>query len=209
MKNSQKFKSKLNRCRITCILFILFLIYLIIKNLILELGPYFKIEILIIICIFLISSILILIIYYMNFLNKLAKLGKEKIYKELDNNIQKKFEEFGLYITKNYIVCLGSRFDLFRLFVVPISSIDAIDTCKDSRYYYDKKGKHGILWFLKASIKDDFMYGNNSNISVFNLICDKKVYSIATSSAFNKRKLKKIEEAAGYICDKYENIDWI
>lgn len=88
--------------------------YLLIKYIILELIPYFRKEIIILISVFLIGSILILTIYHMINLNKLSKLGKEKIYKELDNNTQKVFKEFGLYITKNYIICLGSKINVFK-----------------------------------------------------------------------------------------------
>ncbi len=211
MKHSQKLKLKLSICRTSCILIMVAITYLLIKYIILELIPYFRKEIIILISIFLICSILILTIYYMINLNKLSKLGKEKIYKELDNNTQKVFKEFGLYITKNYIVCLGSKIDVFKLFVVPIDSINAIDTCKDSKYFYKKKGnesKHKFLSFLKSLILDEIMLGDNSEFRVFNIICEKKIYSITTAHISNNRKLNKIDEIANYICEKYENIDW-
>lgn len=175
--------------------------YLLIKHVILKSIPYFRKEII----------ILILAIYYLVNLNKLSKLGKEKIYKELDSNTEKVFKEFGLYITKNYIVCLGSKINIFKLFVIPIDSINAIDTHTDSRYFYKNKkskNKRKFLSFLKSSIQDDIMFGD-SEIHVFNIICDKKIYSITTSHIFNKRKLKKIDEIADYICEKYKDIDWI
>ncbi len=185
--------------------------YLLIKHVILKSIPYFRKEIIILISVFLIGSILILAIYYLVNLNKLSKLGKEKIYKELDSNTEKVFKEFGLYITKNYIVCLGSKINIFKLFVIPIDSINAIDTHTDSRYFYKNKkskNKRKFLSFLKSSIQDDIMFGD-SEIHVFNIICDKKIYSITTSHIFNKRKLKKIDEIADYICEKYKDIDWI
>lgn len=212
MKHSQKFKIKLNICRISCILLIVALTYLLIRYVVLELMPYFRKEIIILISIFLIGSLLRLAIYYMINLNKLSKLGKEKIYKELDSYTQKYFKEFGLYITKNYIVCLGSKINIFKLFVIPIDSIKAIDTHKDSRYFYKnkkRKNKHKFLSFLKSSIQDDIMFGDDNEIHVFNVICNKKVYSITTSHIFNKTKLKKIDEIANYICEKYKNIDWV
>lgn len=185
--------------------------YLLIKHVILKSIPYFRKEIIILISVFLIGSILILAIYYLVNLNKLSKLGKEKIYKELDSNTEKVFKEFGLYITKNYIVCLGSKINIFKLFVIPIDSINAIDTHTDSRYFYKNKkskNKRKFLSFLKSSIQDDIMFGD-SEIHVFNIICDKKIYFITTSHIFNKRKLKKIDEIADYICEKYKDIDWI
>ncbi len=212
MKHSQKFKLKLIICRISCIALMVAITFLLIKHIILELTPYFSKGIIILISVFLIGSILILAIYYMVNLNKLSKLGKEKIYKELDSNTQKIFKEFGLYITKNYIVCLGSKINIFKLFVIPIDSINAIDTHKDSRYFYKNKkskNKHKFLSFLKSSIKDDIMFGDDNEIHVFNIICEKKIYSITTSHIFNKRKLMKINEIANYICEKHKNIDWI
>lgn len=211
MKHSQKFKLKLSICRASCILVMVTITYLFIKYIILELIPYFRKEIIILISTFIIGSIFILAIYYMINLNKLSRLGREKIYKELDDNTQKVFKEFGLYITKNYIICLGSKLNIFKLFVVPIDSINAIDTHYDDRYFYKKKGsknKHKFLSFLKSSIKDDIMFGD-SDIHVFNIICDKKIYSITTSHIFNKRKLKKIDEIADYICENHQNIDYI
>lgn len=211
MKNSQKFKLKLNICRMSCIFSMFIIIYLLIKYVILELTLYFRKEIIILIGVFLIGSIFIIAIYYLSNLNKLSKLGREKICEELDNNIQKVFKEFGLYITKNYIVCLGSKIDVFKLFVVPIDSINAIDTWKDSRYFYKKKGnesKHKFLSFLKSLIQDEIMFGDNSEFRVFNIICEKKIYSITTAHISNNRKLNKIDEIANYICEKYENIDW-
>ena len=97
------------------------------------------------------------------------------------------------------------------MFVIPIDSINAIDTHTDSRYFYKNKkskNKRKFLSFLKSSIQDDIMFGD-SEIHVFNIICDKKIYSITTSHIFNKRKLKKIDEIADYICEKYKDIDWI
>lgn len=212
MKNSKKFKLKVNICRISWILLMIAITYLLIKHIILELMSYFRKEIIILISVFLIGSIFVLAIYYMINLNKLSKLGKEKIYEELDNNTQKIFKEFGLYITQNYIVCLGSKINIFKLFVIPIDSIKAIDTHKDSRYFYKnkkKKNKHKFLSFFKSSIQDDIMFGDDNEIHVFNIICNKKIYSITNSHILNKRKLKKIDEIANYICENYKNIDWI
>lgn len=212
MKNSQQFKLKLTICKISCVLITFAIIYLLIKYVILNLIPYFGQLAIILIGTFIIGSIFVLAIYYMINLNKLSKLGKEKIYEELDNNIEKIFKEFGLYITKNYIVCLGSKINIFKLFVVPISSINAIDTHNDSRYFYQKRGiknKHKFLSFLKSSIKYDILFSDNREIHVFNIICDEKVYSVTTSHVFNKSKLKKIDEIADYMCEKYKDIDYI
>ena len=62
--------------------------------------------------------------------------------------------------------------------------------------------------FIFASIKDDLAFGDNDR-AVFNIICDKKVYCIATSNTLNKTKMKEIDEMADYICDKYKDIDYI
>ena len=148
--------------------------YLLIKHVILKSIPYFRKEIIILISVFLIGSILILAIYYLVNLNKLSKLGKEKIYKELDSNTEKVFKEFGLYITKNYIVCLGSKINIFKLFVIPIDSINAIDTHTDSRYFYKNKkskNKRKFLSFLKSSIQDDILFVD-CEIHVFIICCD-------------------------------------
>lgn len=211
MKYSQQFKSKLNVCKISYIIITIIIIYILVKYIIKDLIPYLKMEIIILISIFLIISILIITIDYIKKLNKLEKLGKEKIYKELDNYTQKVFKEFGLYITKDYIVCIGSKLSILNLFVVPIKSIDTIDTGHDSRYFYKKRGKeskHKFLSFIISSIKEN-IYFNNNNSCVFNIICDKNIYCITTASVLNKRKVKKINEAADYICEKYKNIDYI
>lgn len=211
MRNSQKFKLKLSINKISCILTTLLLIYLLIKYIIFEMIPFFPKIVIFIISAFLILSIGICAIYYIVSLNKLVKANQDEVLYELDNEIEKVFESYGLYITKNYIICIGSKFSLFKMFVIPIKNIDAIDTHNDSRYFYKKKGKkskNGFLSFIKASIKTDIMYGDNDR-AVFNVICGKKVYCITTSSRLNKAKMKKINEMADYICDRYKNIDYI
>ena len=98
------------------------------------------------------------------------------------------------------------------MFVVPIKDIDAIDTNSDSRFYYNNKKhtpKHPFLSFIKSSIKHAIVFGNSDDIHVFNIICGKKVYVVTTSSILNKNKIKKINEMADYICDRYKDIDYI
>lgn len=211
MKNSQKFKIKLIVCKISCLLLTALIIYFIIKYGILELLPFFDKVVVILIGGIINICILIISLYYIVNLGRFTKEEKEKIYYDLDNNTEKVFKYFGLYITKNYIVFLGNKLNLFRLFVIPIKDIDAIDTQSDNRYYYrnrKNKSKNSFFHFVKASIKTDIMYGDNS-LYVFNIICGKKVYCIATASTLNERKIKKIDEVADYICDRYENIDYI
>ena len=62
--------------------------------------------------------------------------------------------------------------------------------------------------FVTASIKDDLVHKDNER-AVFNIICDKKVYCITTSSYMNKKKIKQINEIADYICEKHKDIDYI
>lgn len=211
MKHSQKFKLKLLISKISYVFLSALIIYIFTRYIIIELLPFFNKWVVLSTYAFIILSILIILIYSIIKINNFSKMEKEKICYDLDNNTEKVFEKFGLYITKNYIVCLGSKLNIFKLFVVPIDSINAIDTHKDSRYFYKKKGsknKHQFLSFLKSSIKDDIMFGD-SEIYVFNIICDKKIYSITTAHILNKRKIKQIDEIADYICDRYKDIDYI
>lgn len=211
MKNSQKFKLKLLITKIFYILYSLLFIYFFTRYIIIYLLPFFNKCVVFSIYFFIVFSILIILIYLLTRYNNFSKDEKEKIYYDLDNNTEKVFEKYGLYITKNYIVCLGSKLNIFKLFVVHIKDIDAIDTHHDSRYFYKKKSektKHVFLSFIKACIKTDFIYGDN-DLHVFNIICDKKVYCVTTASNLNKRKIKQINEMADYICDRYKHIDYI
>lgn len=192
-----------------CYIFVVILIiYLFTRYIITGLSPFFNKLIIIPIYICIVVSILV---YCLITKNKFSKEEQYKIYDELDNKIEKTFNKYGLYITENYIICMGSKINIFRLFIVPIKKIDAIDTHGDSRFYYRKKGKepkNNFLSFITSSIKDDLAFGDN-NRSVFNIICDKKVYYITTASTLNKKKMKQIDEMADYICDRYKDIDYI
>lgn len=208
MNNSKKVKHKILLNKLVSLVFTILAIY-IIYNIILDLIPLLDKWVVIVIYSFFVISLIIFLIYYINGLDKFTR--NKEIFYELDNNIDKVFEKFGLYITKNYIICTGSKIDFITMFAVKIKDIDAIDTHNDSRYYYKKKcnkSKGNILSFIKSSIKTDIMFGNNDR-AVFNIICGKSVYCIATSSYLNKYKIKKINEIADYICDKYKDIDYI
>ena len=211
MNNSDKVKIKLNIARIVCLLITALLIYIFTCYIIVGLIPFFDKLIIFIIYFFIVLSILTCSFYYIINLNRIDATEMKKVYLELDNDIEKIFRDFGVYITKNYIVYLGSKFDLVRLFVIHIKEIDAIDTHRDSRYFYKKRGeksKNKLLSFVVSSVKDKMVFGDN-DLLVLNIICGKKVYCITTSSSLNKKKIKKMNEIADYICDKYKNIDYI
>lgn len=215
IKNSQKFKLKLLISKISYVLLSALIIYIFTHYIIFKLLPFFDKWIVLSIYAFITLSVLIILIYCINKNNNFSKNEKEKICYDLDNNTEKIFKKFGLYITKNYIVCIGSKLNIFKLFVVHIKDIKAIDTHDDDRYYhkyyYNKKNKsknNRIFSFIKASAITDLVYGDN-DICVFNIICDKKVYVVTTSHILNKKKIKQINEMADYICDRYKDIDYI
>ena len=208
MKNSRKYKLKVLKCKFSCIVVVLML-YILYKYLLSKLIPYIdKSFVLGIFIVFIILILIIAISYILN-LNKVSNEELKKVYYELDNNIDKIYNKYGLYITKNYIVCIGNKFNLFKLFFVPIKQIDAIDINKDSRYFYKNKKEKGSLFsFISGAIKDDIVNKDNDR-KVFNIIANKKVYCITTSSNLNKRKIKEIKEMANYICGKHSHIDYI
>ena len=138
MKNSRKYKLKVLKCKFSCIVVVLML-YILYKYLLSKLIPYIDKSIVLVIFIVIIILILIIAISYILNLNKVSNEELKKVYYELDNNIDKIYNKYGLYITKNYIVCIGNKFNLFKLFFVPIKQIDAIDINKDSRYFYKNK----------------------------------------------------------------------
>jgi len=209
MKNSEKFKLKLNINRAACIIVTLLTIYLFIKYIVLDLVPFFHPVAVIIISICMVLGICVCSVYYLINLNNLLKKDITNVLYELDYKLDKAYEKFGLYITENYIVCIGNWCVLFKMFIISIKDIDAIDTYHDSRFFYKKKSnKSGFLSFIKASIKTDIMDRDNDML-VFNIICGKKVYCVTTASSLNKLKIKKINEMADYICDKYNHIDYI
>lgn len=207
MTIGKKLKQKILLNKIVSMLCSILVLYLIYKCIVLNLISIFDMWLIIVIYSFFIISILICFIYYISKLNKIS--NNNEVFYELDNNLDKAFEKYGLYITKKYIVCTGSKINFFKIFVVEIKDINAIDTYYDSRCLYIKKGsKKSLFSFITGSIKTNIMYGDNDRL-VFNIISGKKVYCIATSSPLNKIKNKDIKQMADYICNKYKNIDYI
>ena len=209
--NSNNFKSKITKCKIAYIILAAIIIFIITKYVFAEVLPHFDKMIVMPIYITIVALILIILVYCLINNNRFTSEEKRIICEELDFKIDKIFEEYGLYITENYIVYLGSKIDFFRLFAIPIKKIDAIDTHHDSRHHYKKRGKeekHKFLSFTFGALKDDLAFGDN-NRYVFNIICGKKVYNLMSSSPMNKGKTKAIDEMADYICSKYKDIDYI
>lgn len=215
MKNSQKYENQIKEDKTLCIIFtiiaIFFLSFLIINNLV----TICTTTTIIIICSIIDILIFIIGFNYLKNAGKLPENEKDKIYYELDNKIEKIFEKYNLYITNNYIISINS----FKSFVVPIKDIQAIDTYKDSRYfykyYYAKRGERKNKWYksfvgyIKAKILTKLRLSEDGEIHILNIVCEKKVYNIATAHRNNKKKLAEIEEIAEYICNKNDNIDWI
>lgn len=202
MNNSKNVKRKVQLNEIVSIVSLFVVLYLIYKYVMLDLISLFNKWIVIGIFSFFVISISICFIYHINKLNKFLK--NENVFYDLDNNLDKVFKKYGLYITKKYIICIGSKFNFFKTFAVKIKDIDAIDTYDDSRYTYRKKGAKFIIGLIKA----DIMHSNDG-ILVFNIICGNKVYCITTCSVLNEIKSKDIEQMADYICNKHKNIDYI
>lgn len=202
MNISKKVKRKVRLNEIVSIVSLFVVLYLIYKYVMLDLISLFNKWIVIGIFSFFVISISICFIHHINKLNKFIK--NEDVFYDLDNNLDKEFKKYGLYITKKYIICIGSKFNFFTTFAVKIEDIDAIDTNDDSRYTYRKKGAKFIIGLIKA----DIMHSNDG-ILVFNIICGNKVYCITTCSVLNKIKSKDIEQMADYICNKHKNIDYI
>lgn len=202
MNNSKNVKRKIRLNEIVSIVSLFVVLYLIYKYVMLDLISLFNKWIVIGIFSFFVISISICFIHHINKLNKFLK--NENVFYDLDHNLDKVFKKYGLYITKEYIICIGSKFNFFKTFAVKIKDIDAIDTYDDSRYTYRKKGAKFIIGLIKA----DIMHSNDG-ILVFNIICGNKVYCITTCSVLNKIKSKDIEQMADYICNKHKNIDYI
>lgn len=209
MMNSRKYKLKVLKCKFSCIVSVFLILYILYKYLISKFIPYIDKNIILGIFIVFVILIVIIAINYILNLNKVSNEELKRIYYELDNSVDKIYDKYGLYITENYIVCIGNKLNLFKLFSVPIKQIDAIDINNDSRYFYKNKNtKRSFLSFISGSIKDDIVNKDNDR-KVFNIIANKKVYCVTTSSNLNKRKRKEIKEMANYICNKYSHIDYI
>jgi hypothetical protein len=211
MNNSDKFKSKLITTKIAYVVMALIVAYVLKKVIYLGLKSLIDERIILPIYVVLVIFVVIIMVYYLLKNNSFSEEEKNIICDELDNKIDKVFNKYGLYITENYIVCIGGMLSFFKLFVIPIKEIDAIDTHSDDRFFYKKRGKktkHKFLSFLSASVKNNLVYGDNDR-AVFNIICGKKVFYVASSSYFNKIKIKEIDEIADYICNKYKDIDYL
>lgn len=202
MNNSKNVKRRVRLNEIVSIVTLFVVLYLIYKYIMLDLISLFNKWIVIGIFSFFVISISICFIHYINKLNKFMK--NENVFYDLDHNLDKVFKKYGLFITKEYIICIGSKFNFFKTFAVKIKDIDAIDTHNDSRYTYRKKGTKFIIGSIKADIMN-----RNDGILVFNIICDNKVYCITNCNVLNKIKSKDIEQMADYICNKHKNIDYI
>ena len=107
MNNSRKVKRKITLNKVVSLTFVILTMYLIYKYVILNLILFFNKWLVIgIYCFFLLSILIIWIAY----INKLNIINRNKdVFYDLDNNIDKEFEKYGLYITKKYIVCIGSK----------------------------------------------------------------------------------------------------
>lgn len=106
--------------KISYIFVAILIIYLFTRYIITGLSPFFNKLIIIPIYICIVVSILVILVYCLITKNKFSKEEQYKIYDELDNKIEKTFNKYGLYITENYIICMGSKINIFKLFVVPI-----------------------------------------------------------------------------------------
>ena len=98
-------------CQIVSIVSLFVVLYLIYKYVMLDLISLFNKWIVIGIFSFFVISISICFIHHINKLNKFIK--NEDVFYDLDNNLDKEFKKYGLYITKKYIICIGSKFNFF------------------------------------------------------------------------------------------------
>ena len=213
MKNSQKIIKKIKEDKNTCLGLtfgsIMFITAVVINNL----NSICNNVTIFIVCA--IIDCIILIIGFSYFINIGKIPEKNKIYYELDNNLNKVFEQYNLYITDNYVVSINT----FKLFAISIKDIQAVDTHKDNRYHYKyywskrgekrKKGLKRFLAYIKASFLTKLHFSEDSNIHTLNIISNKKIYNITTANGFNKKKLKEMDEIAEYICNISDKIDWI
>ena len=145
----------------------------------------------------------ILLIISLKWLNRFSKQEKKIIYDELDNHLEKAFYNYGLFITTNYIICIGEQVDITRLYVIPIKDISAIDI----NYNNQDKYKHkflNIFLFINSSSKkrilDDY---------VLTIICGKKFYNIKTISRKDSKRKEELNEIIEYLKQKYSNIDFV
>lgn len=211
MRNSEKFKRKMliNKFVYTVagLLFIFIFTFGIFKKFL----PYSNLTIAIILYVFIIFTAYLIVKDSIKYVMRFSKDDYNKIFEELDYKIDKEYDKYGIYITENYIIGIGSKFDFLTSVAVPIKDIDAINTHGDIGHHYrNKKQKQdtSISTFIADEVLNKIS-GRDNDIYVFNIICGKKVYNLARTTFLRSKKTKDLDEIADYICNKYKDIDYI
>ena len=166
------------------------------------------------ICYYLISGVIIisaLIILFAVKYSAYFKMTDDKykiIVDELDNKIDNIFEEYGIYITENYLVHMSYSISTHS-FAVPLKDILAISDYGNGGYVYSKKKRKNSILRMIVSTIFDFADDGTKNVQNVIVVTNKKRYRLGYYYNLNGKKAKELENIVKYICDKNRKIDWI
>ena len=166
------------------------------------------------ICYYLISGVIIISALIILFAVKYSAYFKmtddeyKIIVDELDNKIDNIFEEYGIYITENYLVHMSYSISTHS-FAVPLKDILAISDYGNGGYVYSKKKRKNPILRMIVSTIFDFADDGTKNVQNVIVVTNKKRYRLGYYYNLNGKKAKELENIVKYICDKNRKIDWI
>ena len=139
---------------------------------------------------------------------KLTDDEYEVIADELDNKIEGEFPEYGIYITKNYLVHMSNSFSTHS-FAVQYKDILAISNYGGSGLIYNKKKKRSSILRILLSYIFDFRDSSTHKGQSVIVVTSNRRYRLGYYYLLNSKKGKDLENITKYICDKNKKIDWV
>lgn len=139
---------------------------------------------------------------------KLTDDEYEVIADELDNKIEIEFPEYGIYITKNYLVHMSNSLSTHS-FAVQFKDILAISNYGGSGLIYNKKKKRNSFLRIVLSHVFDFDDISTSKGQSVIVVTNKGRYRLGYYYFLNGKSSKDFEHIIKYICNKNKKIDWI
>lgn len=211
MKNSEKFIARLTFQRILFGILIIFGIGMLINY---SISIYYStgysildIKIMLFMALFLILLLVVIGILKLFVYDERDPKEIESVCNELNYNVNKVFEKYGIYLTDNYLVCFGRKANIVGALYVPLKDITDIYIGSDRHMRYSKthkkiskKVKNKFLSFAISSGVSDF-YKDIEFCGIW-IGTKNKTYSISRRFWATDKYIDETHEIAKYI-DKY------
>ncbi len=205
MKKSIKFQKQQLKMKIIVILVTIFPMFLI-TNALWDLRNELSPGILILILVFFLLLIGLIIKIVFKNISLIGGKNMQKIMQELDSDVVKYYENYGLYLTPNYLVCMGGTKNPLSLFAVALNDIDAINIYEDKSRSY--RAQNPTWQAIEAKIAAA-VYSQKSEFYVLKIICGSKAYTIATASTLNSNKINQMVEIGQDLAKRLPDVDLI